>query len=57
MAKLIILFITAFVDMVGFVIVLPLLPYYAKAFGANAVSPGCWARERFAFCYTAWSAW
>ena len=29
MARLIILFITAFVDMVGFVIVLPLLPYYA----------------------------
>ena len=40
MAKLIILFITAFVDMVGFVIVLPLLPYYAKAFGANALLVG-----------------
>jgi multidrug resistance protein len=40
MAKLIVLFITAFVDMVGFVIVLPLLPYYAKAFGANALLVG-----------------
>ena len=40
MPKLIILFITAFVDMVGFVIVLPLLPYYAQAFGANALLVG-----------------
>ena len=40
MAKLIILFITAFVDMVGFVIVLPLLPYYATEFGANAFVVG-----------------
>jgi multidrug resistance protein len=40
MPKLIILFITAFVDMVGFVIVLPLLPYYARAFGANALLVG-----------------
>ncbi|HVO34919.1 MAG TPA: MFS transporter, partial [Gemmatimonadales bacterium] len=40
MAKLIVLFITAFVDMVGFVIVLPLLPYYATEFGANALLVG-----------------
>ena len=40
MPKLIILFITAFVDMVGFVIVLPLLPYYAQAFGASALLVG-----------------
>jgi multidrug resistance protein len=40
MAKLIILFITAFVDMVGFAIVLPLLPYYATEFGANALLVG-----------------
>jgi multidrug resistance protein len=40
MAKLIVLFITAFVDMVGFVIVLPLLPYYATAYGANAFLVG-----------------
>ena len=40
MARLIVLFITAFVDMVGFVIVLPLLPYYATEFGANAFLVG-----------------
>jgi multidrug resistance protein len=40
MAKLIVLFITAFVDMVGFVIVLPLLPYYATQYGANAFVVG-----------------
>ena len=40
MAKLLVLFITAFVDMVGFVIVLPLLPYYATEFGANALQVG-----------------
>ncbi len=40
MAKLIVLFITAFVDMVGFALVLPLLPYYATEFGANALVVG-----------------
>lgn len=40
MAKLLILFITAFVDMVGFALVLPLLPYYATQFGANALIVG-----------------
>jgi multidrug resistance protein len=40
MAKLIVLFITAFVDMVGFVLVLPLLPYYATEYGANALLVG-----------------
>jgi multidrug resistance protein len=40
MAKLIVLFITAFVDMVGFVMILPLLPYYATEFGANALLVG-----------------
>jgi multidrug resistance protein len=40
MAKLIILFITAFVDMVGFVMILPLLPYYATEFGASAFLVG-----------------
>jgi multidrug resistance protein len=40
MTKLIVLFITAFVDMVGFVIVLPLLPYYATEYGASALTVG-----------------
>ncbi|MGD8727277.1 MAG: MFS transporter [Gemmatimonadales bacterium] len=40
MTRLGILFVTAFVDMVGVAMVLPLLPYYATAFGANAVTVG-----------------
>jgi multidrug resistance protein len=40
MANLIVLFVTAFVDMVGFALVLPLLPYYATAFGASALMVG-----------------
>ena len=34
------LFVTAFVDMVGLTLVLPLLPYYATEFGANALVVG-----------------
>lgn len=40
MARLLILFITAFVDMVGLAMILPLLPYYATEFGANATLVG-----------------
>jgi MFS family permease len=40
MGKLLVLFITAFVDMVGLVMVLPLLPYYATRFGASAFAVG-----------------
>jgi multidrug resistance protein len=39
-AKLIILFVVAFVDMVGLVLVLPLLPYYATDLGASATMVG-----------------
>jgi multidrug resistance protein len=39
-ARLLILFITAFVDMVGLAMILPLLPYYATRFGANATLVG-----------------
>jgi MFS family permease len=35
--KLLILIITAFVDMVGLLMVLPLMPYYARTFGASAL--------------------
>ncbi len=35
-----ILFVTAFVDMIGVAMVLPLLPYYATNFGANALVVG-----------------
>jgi MFS family permease len=38
--RLAVLFVTAFVDMVGLTMIVPLLPYYATAFGANAVVVG-----------------
>lgn len=40
MARLTVLFVTAFVDMVGFAMVLPLLPYYATSLGVNAATVG-----------------
>jgi multidrug resistance protein len=40
MGKLIVLFVTAFVDMVGTAMILPLLPYYAQTFGVNAATVG-----------------
>ncbi len=35
MARLIVLFVVAFVDMIGAVMILPLLPFYAKTLGAS----------------------
>jgi multidrug resistance protein len=40
MGKLIVLMVTAFVDMVGFAMVLPLLPFYAASMGATGVVVG-----------------
>ena len=40
MARLFILFVTAFVDMVGFAMILPLLPYYAVHLGASGLVVG-----------------
>jgi multidrug resistance protein len=40
MTRLLVLFVTAFVDMVGLVMIVPLLPFYATAFGANALLVG-----------------
>jgi MFS family permease len=40
MGKLIVLMITAFVDMVGFAMVIPLVPFYATQMGANATIVG-----------------
>jgi multidrug resistance protein len=40
MARLLVLFITAFIDMVGLVMIVPLLPFYATTFGANALLVG-----------------
>jgi multidrug resistance protein len=40
MGKLIVLMITAFVDMVGLLMIIPLLPFYAKNLGANGFVVG-----------------
>ena len=40
MTRLIVLFVTAFVDMVGLAMIVPLLPYYATEFGASATVVG-----------------
>jgi multidrug resistance protein len=40
MTRLLVLFVTAFVDMVGLAMIVPLLPYYAKEFGASATIVG-----------------
>ena len=40
MGKLAILMITAFVDMVGMLMILPLLPFYAKSLGASGLMVG-----------------
>jgi multidrug resistance protein len=40
MARLLVLFVTAFVDMVGLAMIVPLLPYYAQEFGASALVVG-----------------
>src|SRR6185436_10838328 len=38
--KLLVLFVTAFVDMVGLTMILPLLPFYARELGASATVVG-----------------
>ena len=40
MSPLVIIFITVFIDLVGFGIIIPLLPFYAESFGANAFMIG-----------------
>jgi multidrug resistance protein len=40
MAKLVVLMVTAFIDMVGLLMVLPLLPFYAKALGGSGLVVG-----------------
>jgi len=40
MGKLIVLMVTAFVDMVGLLMIIPLLPFYAKHLGANGFVVG-----------------
>src|SRR5437764_8714452 len=40
MGKLVVLMITSFIDMVGTLMIIPLLPFYAKEFGANGLVVG-----------------
>ena len=37
LGRLTALIITAFVDMVGLLMIIPLMPYYARSFGASAL--------------------
>jgi multidrug resistance protein len=39
-SPLVIIFITVFIDLLGFGIIIPLLPFYAESFGANAFAIG-----------------
>src|SRR3569833_1196748 len=40
MGKLVVLMVTAFIDMVGTLMIIPLMPFYAKQFGANGLMVG-----------------
>jgi MFS transporter, DHA1 family, tetracycline resistance protein len=40
MSPLVIIFVTVFIDLLGFGIIIPLLPFYAESFGANAFTIG-----------------
>jgi len=40
MSPLVIIFVTVFIDLLGFGIIIPLLPFYAEAFGASALVVG-----------------
>src|SRR5438105_10671421 len=52
-ALLPILFITVFLDLVGFGIIIPFLAYYVESFGANAATVGllmsCYSLAQFVF--------
>ena len=40
MSPLVIIFVTVFIDLLGFGIIIPLLPFYAESFGASALEIG-----------------
>jgi multidrug resistance protein len=40
MSPLVIIFLTVFIDLLGFGIIIPLLPFYAESFGATALTVG-----------------
>lgn len=60
MSPLVIIFITVFIDLLGFGIIIPLLPFYAVSFGANAFTIGLlgtsFSLMQFAFS-PVWGRW
>ena len=60
MSPLVIIFITVFIDLLGFGIIIPLLPFYAESFGANAFTIGLlgtsFSLMQFAFS-PVWGRW
>ncbi len=48
MTPLVIIFLTVFIDLLGFGIIIPLLPFYAESFGGTALTVGlcAWSRSR-----------
>jgi len=59
-SPLVIIFITVFIDLLGFGIIIPLLPFYAESFGANAFTIGLlgtsFSLMQFAFS-PVWGRW
>jgi multidrug resistance protein len=59
-SPLVIIFITVFIDLLGFGIIIPLLPFYAVSFGANAFAIGLlgtsFSLMQFAFS-PVWGRW
>jgi len=45
LSPLIIVFVTVFIDLLGFGIIIPLLPFYAETFGASAFTVACSPRR------------
>ena len=60
MSPLVIIFVTVFIDLLGFGIIIPLLPFYAESFGANAFTIGLlgtsYSLMQFAFS-PIWGRW
>ena len=40
MSPLVVILVTVFIDLLGFGIIIPLLPFYAESFGASAFAIG-----------------
>jgi len=60
LSPLVIIFVTVFIDLLGFGIIIPLLPFYAESFGANAFTIGLlgtsYSLMQFAFS-PIWGRW